>query len=268
MSSRVGFWTTFLTFVVAAIVAFVISGLSFVDLKHLGTPRNALLDGSAEVRVPLPPPADGRLLPEVPVTTTGEFAFMFEDGDEPVRFDPCRAIHYVYNASGEPVALGNLIQESIASVSAGTGLEFVYDGETDEVAQFGRRLFQPDRYGEGFAPVIIGWSTEAATPDLAGSIMGLGGSNSVTGAYGDQRFLEAGTVLLDSTDFKGLLATGHGRALARAVIIHELGHVVGLAHVADPTELMNASNTSLTDWGPGDLEGLAIAGAGPCEEGG
>ena len=97
--------------------------------------------------------------------------------------------------------------------------------------------------------------------------MGLGGSSSVTGAYGDQRYLEGGTVLLDSTDVAGLLKTGQGRALARAVIMHEIGHVVGLAHVADPSELMNASNTSLTTWGPGDLEGLAIAGAGPCEGG-
>jgi hypothetical protein len=267
MSSRAGFWATFLTFVVAAIVAFVISGLSFMDLRHLGTPRNALLDGSTEVRVPLPPASAGRLLPEVPVTTTGQFAFMFEDKGEPVRFDPCRAIHYVYNASGQPAGLGSLIQESVDSVSAATGLEFVYDGQTDEVAQFDRRLFQPDRYGEGFAPVIIGWSNEATTPDLAGSTTGLGGSNSVTGAYGDQRFLQAGTVVLDTTDIAGLLATTQGRALARAVIIHEIGHVVGLAHVADPTELMNASNTSLTTWGPGDLKGLAILGAGPCQGG-
>ena len=265
MSSRAGFWATFLTFVVAAIVAFVISGLSFTDLHHLGTPRNALLDGGTEVRVPLPPRSDGRILAQVPVTTTGNYAFMFEDKGEPVRFDPCRPIHYVYNASGEPAGIDDLIQDSVGTVSAATGLAFVFDGQTDEVAAFGRRLFQPERYGDGFAPLIIGWSNEAATPDLEGSIMGLGGSSSVTGAYGDQRFLEGGTVLLDATDVAGLLKTGQGRALARAVIMHEIGHVVGLAHVSDPTELMNASNTSLTTWGPGDLEGLAIAGSGPCE---
>ena len=87
----------------------------------------------------------------------------------------------------------------------------------------------------------------------------------MTGAYGDQRFLESGTVLLDRDDMRALVASRAGRSIARAVIMHELAHVVGLAHVDDPTELMNASNTSLITWGPGDLEGLAIAGGGPCE---
>ncbi len=265
MTARGGFWATFLVFVVAAVVALQVSGLEMADLRHLGTPRNALLDGDTEVRVPIPPPSDGRLLPVVPITTTGNYAFMFEERGEPVRFDPCRPIHYVYNAAGEPSGLGDIIVEAVQSVSTATGLQFEYDGPTDEVASFDRRLFQPDRYGEGFAPLIIGWSNETAMPELAGSITGLGGSSSVTGAWGDTRFLASGTVVLDSDDIVGLLGTTKGRLLARAVIMHEIAHVVGLAHVADSTEIMNASNTSLSDWGPGDLEGLAIVGRGPCE---
>jgi hypothetical protein len=248
-------------------VALQFSGLQMADFTHLGTPRNALLDGGVEVRVPVPPPANGRLLAEVPVTTAGNYGFMFEERGEPVRFDPCRPIHYVYNAAGEPAGLGDLIAESVQSVSTATGLQFAFDGSTDEVASFDRRLIQTDRYGDGFAPLVIGWSNESATPELAGSITGLGGSHSVTGAWGDARFLASGTVILDSRDMAGLLATPTGRTLARAVIMHEIAHVVGLAHVADPTEIMNASNTSLTEWGPGDLAGLAIAGRGPCEAG-
>jgi hypothetical protein len=265
MSARAGFWATFLALVTAAIVGLVVSGLSVADIQHLGTPRNAVLDGDTQVRVPVPPASDGRVLPAVAVSTTGEYAFMFEDGGVPVRFDPCRPIHYVYNPAGQPAEVSALIAEAVDYVSKATGLEFVYDGQTGERASFDRRLFQPDRYGDGFAPMIIGWSNEDATPDLEGSVTGLGGSSSVTGAFGEQRYLKSGTVLLDSDDMEELLATRKGRKLARAVVMHEIAHVVGLAHVADPSEIMNASNTSLTEWGPGDLAGLAIAGSGPCE---
>ncbi len=265
MSARSGFWLTFGALVVAAVVAILASGLSVTDVEHLGTPRNALLDGSTQVRVPLPPPSDGRVLPEVPVTTTGSYSFMFEENGTPVRFDPCRPIHYVYNPTSGPGDASTLIADAVKSVSDATGLQFVYDGQTDEFASFSRRLIQPDRYGDGFAPMIIGWSDEASTPDLVGSITGLGGSSSVTGAYGDQRFLVGGTVVLDEDDMRKLMATGQGQKVALAVVMHEIAHVVGLAHVDDPTEIMNASNTSLTEWGPGDLAGLAIAGSGPCQ---
>jgi len=265
MSARAGFWATFLALVTAAVVGLVVSGLSVADLQHLGTPRNAVLDGGTQVRVPVPPASDGRVLPAVSTSTSGAYAFMFEDGGVPVRFDPCRPIHYVYNPAGQPGDVDAIIAEAIDYVSSASGLAFTYDGQTDEVASFDRHLFQPDRYGDGFAPLIIGWSDEEATPDLDGTVTGLGGSSSVTGAFGEQRYLKSGTVLLDIDDMRTLLGTGNGRKIARAVIMHEIAHVVGLAHVADPTEIMNASNTSLTEWGPGDLAGLAIAGNGPCE---
>jgi predicted Zn-dependent protease len=47
-------------------------------------------------------------------------------------------------------------------------------------------------------------------------------------------------------------------------VMHELGHVVGLAHVDDPTELMYERNEGRSDWGPGDLTGLEALGKGLC----
>ncbi len=49
------------------------------------------------------------------------------------------------------------------------------------------------------------------------------------------------------------------------MILHELVHVVGLAHVDDPTELMHPeSQDGVTALGPGDRAGLARLGQGPC----
>ena len=47
-------------------------------------------------------------------------------------------------------------------------------------------------------------------------------------------------------------------------MLHELAHVVGLAHVSEPMELMFTDNTGQVTFGPGDLEGLARLGSLPC----
>jgi hypothetical protein len=44
------------------------------------------------------------------------------------------------------------------------------------------------------------------------------------------------------------------------VLQHEFGHVVGLGHTSEWGELMNSSGGGMTDWGPGDLEGLTKLG--------
>ena len=55
-----------------------------------------------------------------------------------------------------------------------------------------------------------------------------------------------------------------GLEVARAIAMHELGHLVGLAHVDDERELMDAQNHGQVDFGPGDRRGLARLGRGRC----
>ena len=59
---------------------------------------------------------------------------MQDDGSSPIAYDPCRPIHYVIRESGSPPNGTQLIASAVASVSAATGLEFVYDGTTAEAA--------------------------------------------------------------------------------------------------------------------------------------
>ncbi len=48
------------------------------------------------------------------------------------------------------------------------------------------------------------------------------------------------------------------------MVLHELGHVLGLAHVDDRHEVMYEKGVRISDYGPGDLKGLKILGSGPC----
>lgn len=238
-------------------------GFGWDDLAHLGQPRNVVAIDGQEIRIPEVASTGQRLAPAVPVSTSGDHSFLFDDAGEPVRLDPCLPVGWVMNPDGMPAGAEELVHAATADVSRYSGLVFEFEGATDEVAAFDRVIVQ-ERYGDRLAPVIVGWSDASATPDLAGSTAGLGGSTSVTGAYGAQRYLGAGVVLLDRDDFVDLLTTPSGTALAQAVIRHELAHVLGLGHVDTATELMHDENTAITEWGPGDRQGLAIAGAGPC----
>jgi predicted Zn-dependent protease len=46
--------------------------------------------------------------------------------------------------------------------------------------------------------------------------------------------------------------------------MHELGHVLGLGHVQDPSQLMYPAHHGQATYGPGDLAGLAAEGDGAC----
>ena len=53
------------------------------------------------------------------------------------------------------------------------------------------------------------------------------------------------------------------RRQARAVLLHELGHLVGLAHVTDPFQVMyNTNSYPLASYHAGDRRGLALFGLG------
>lgn len=251
---------------VAAVWAFAAwRGYTVEDLRHFGEPHNLVRVDGEELRIPRAEGPAVRRLPAVTATTSGAHTFMFDEGSGPVRYDPCRELAWVLNPSGMPDAAEPLVHAAVESVQRATGLKFAFVGTTTEAASFDRDLFQ-EQYGDGFAPIIIGFATHETNAELEGAVTGIGGSSAVYAAYGDEQFLHSGTVILDADDIERLMSAEGGDAIAQAVVQHELGHVVGLGHVDDESELMHPQNTHLTEWGPGDLEGLAVVGDGPCED--
>jgi hypothetical protein len=177
---------------------------------------------------------------------------------EPVSYNPCRPIHYVVNPAGAPADYRELVDQAVAEVARATGFEFEYDGTTDD------RDFD-DRGGLSLSstPVLIGWATADEVPELAGDVAGLGGSAYVQRTP-DHGTYVTGMVALDAEVFSRVDAQPGRFEQLRAIVMHELGHVVGLSHVHDPTELMHDDNLGRTSFGPGDLEGLARLGAVDC----
>ncbi len=198
-----------------------------------------------------------------PGTGTHAFSEVQDDGVTPVAYDPCRPLHYVVAPEGAPPDADVLVAEAVARVSAATGLRFVADGTTDETWSEQRPAYQPDRYGDRWAPVLVSWGTPEEVPGLAGTVAGLGGSRAVSA--GGPWVYVTGAVTLDAGWTSGVLLSPAGRDAVRAVLVHEFGHVLGLDHVDDPGELMSPVNQDRVDLGPGDLAGLARLGRGACE---
>jgi hypothetical protein len=173
-------------------------------------------------------------------------------------------VHYVVRPDYAPPGTDGIVQEAVAEVSAATGLTFVFDGPSFEGPSPEERApYQPDLYGERWAPVLITWTSPAEVPDLAGPTAGLGGSE-VAQRPDKPVVLVAGQVMLDAPAMTEILGFEGGRDHVRAIVIHELAHVLGLDHVDDPNQLMYEENTGQTHLAEGDLAGLAKLGAGAC----
>ncbi len=232
------------------------------------TPRAAMdhpTPGREESSAPL-----GRPAPVV--AKSGSYAFTVTGKDKrPAAYDPCRPIHYVTRAANSPAAGPQLIKEAIAAVSQATGLVFINDGATTEAPAPQHKSYQPGRYGDRWAPVLIAWETTAEEPRFTNyavgtNVMGLGGSAAVS-REGSEVTYVSGQLELNGPALQSLIFR-EGPAQARAVIEHELGHVVGLDHVQDPTQLMNPRGVpGVTTYQAGDLTGLARLGRGECRPG-
>ena len=212
------------------------------------------------------------------------FALHQADGVTPVGWDPCRPITYV-TRPGTLAAAERLVEQAVEMVSTATGLQFMDQGRTDEAPSEDRSSYQPERYGERWAPVLIAWSDARESPRLGRSLQDDPGAD--VAGYASTRsagysttdpetgrsvaagsVLVSGSVVLDEEDLARMLEEPDGWARARAVVAHELGHLVGLGHVDDPAQLMHPrARPSVTGFAPGDLEGLARLGTLECYPG-
>ncbi|MDQ3978207.1 MAG: matrixin family metalloprotease [Actinomycetota bacterium] len=207
---------------------------------------------------------------------TYSFFAVRSDGCHPVRFNPCEPVHYIQNAALAPPTGVADVQEAFRQLSAATGITFVDEGLTDETNR--RRAYVPERYGQRWAPILVGWTRFEGqrSDDPAIQVVGRGIGQKVNDvlvsgvlslnvdAVTDR---EAGTPL--EGGFGPPLGSGVGSIGPKAVtwgrvILHELAHVVGLGHTRDKGAIMYPETADQTarpaEYKEPDLAGLRLLG--------
>ena len=171
----------------------------------------------------------------------------------PIRYDPCRPLHYVFAPEHAPSGALEDVKKASQIAAEATGIEFVFDGTTNEPAQPRRPAYQPERYGDRWAPILIGWIPHDSAIFEHDSV-GVGGSEARANGRGKLVYV-TGDIILNGAD---QLANGFGAGRTWGkVLLHEWGHVLGLDHVVDPAQVMHANLVSSpANWGTGDLAGL------------
>jgi hypothetical protein len=219
----------------------------------------------AAVTVAAPQAASG-------ATTTYRLSYAsLPNGSKPVlRWNPCqRAVTWKVNLASVPRSSRATVlsetKSAVARISKATRIPFAYKGATSEVPQPGSAARQS-------AEIIIAWTTPSRTRySLAGATAGQGGfsyawasrwvNGRTTYTYAAQR----GFVVLDTPQAFSQLRGGFGSGLRRTnLLMHELGHVMGLQHAGNPREQMYPTlrTASPYAYAAGDLAGLARVGRG------
>jgi len=191
-------------------------------------------------------------------STGASYAVAAVVAGKPVRWNPCAAIHWRANVARGPVGGLDVLKAAVASVAYATGTTWVYDGQTTTTPTTAWLPTSPTVN----KPVLIGWTDGTASDLLRGQAASVLGMTRTTWfgrvtATGTVAATRGAVVALDRTDRLPL----RGADSWSAVALHELGHVMGLAHPHDSGELMNAVlPANLTSLQTGDRTGLRLLG--------
>lgn len=167
------------------------------------------------------------------------------------RWDPCTPVGFRVSTTNAPDGALAMVRRAVRMTARASGLTFRYLGPTTATP-----TRSPGWWRQ--APLVFGWATGGLVDALQGTVVGVGGPY-LGEVLSDGWFGISGSYVL--IDVRAGLARGFGAgATYGEVILHELGHAVGLDHAFDTGQVMDYGALPVDRWGAGDIAGLQRVG--------
>jgi hypothetical protein len=182
----------------------------------------------------------------------GEYEYFEQFEGSPPYLSNCEPIPVVIRDKVGPADGPNIIVQSLQQIADASGISFKFVEYTNEVYSFNQR---PERFPweQGDRSIWLGWASQNEVPDLGPAIpdqgvpVGLGGPGALF-PRGNQVEMKGGGAVFRA---EYVLNDKWGK-----VVLHEVGHVLGLSHVNSRAEQMYPAVHDLEVLGAGDKEGL------------
>jgi hypothetical protein len=176
------------------------------------------------------------VVPSSRATSAIPARFTRVDAGRPVVWRTCASIKVLVNPGPGGAAAFAEIRAAFDEVSAPSGLRFQLQRDDTliphanwAVSEEATRLGSP-------APVLVGWVNPASTDLLREGVAGAAVANPLR--RNGQRHLVTGAIALDATQYDEFAPRAGAGKTRRNLLLHEIGHLLGLDHVEDRAALM------------------------------